>query len=277
MGTTQMYALRLIKLVIYLFIICHLLACMWNYIVEIQPEDEEESWNAGVSMKAGENYMTSLYYILVTVTTIGYGDVTAKTNSEIAFVVFLEFIGILFFANLTSNITSILLNLKMKEIAKYSRIHDLDIWLLILDRSRQDKRIQGNLLNYIRDYYTYVWDNDYSDLANSDYMYRLPPSIRNLIIKKLFRDETELFSLFFSGCPDGFKYDIVMNMHPRRFGEKEEIITEGSEVDTIYFVWSGSVDIGTKSGCQIYLRLPCGSFFGEEFVVFQYKASHTFM
>lgn len=272
-----MYALRLIKLIVYLFVICHLLACMWNYLVEIQPERDDKSWQAGLSMNAGESYMTSLYYILVTFTTIGYGDVTAKTNSEIAFVVFLEFIGILFFANLTSNITNILLNLKMKEIAKHSQIRNLDIWLLTLDRSRQDKPIQNSLVDYIHDYYTYVWDNDYSDLANSDYMYRLSPSIRNLLIKRLFHDETELFKLFFSGCPDGFKYDIVMNMHPRRFGEKEEIIVEGSEVDTIYFIWSGSVEIGTKTGLQIYLRLPCGSFFGEEFVVFQYKASHTFM
>lgn len=272
-----MHMMRLTKLLIYLGVVCHLMACIWNYIVDIQPEHEDESWKMGLNMNSGESYMTSLYHILVTFATVGYGDVGAKTNSEIAFVILIEFIGILFFANLNSNITNIFTQMKSKENAKSAEIRNLDIWLLKLDRSRPDKRMQGNLLTYVRDFYTYVWDNDYSSLANSDYMYRLSPAIQANLIKKLFKDETDMFHIFFKGCPESFKYEVVMNIYPRKFNENEEIIPEGSDVDYIYFIWSGDVMVGTRLGTQIYLKLPNGSFFGDEFVLFKSKASHAFL
>jgi hypothetical protein len=65
----------------------HLLACIWVYLGE-----EEGGWitltghdatpNIGTSTK---KYTTSLYWILTSFTTVGYGDLSPSTTLEIGF------------------------------------------------------------------------------------------------------------------------------------------------------------------------------------------------
>jgi hypothetical protein len=55
-------------------------------------------------------YVTSIYFVSTTASTVGYGDYYAKTMDEKIFMLFLEFIGICIFSIITGNMT----NLRMK-------------------------------------------------------------------------------------------------------------------------------------------------------------------
>ena len=50
-------------------------------------------------------YPNAFYFILTTITTVGYGDITGSTSAEYVFSMFVEFIGLTFFSLLTGTIS----------------------------------------------------------------------------------------------------------------------------------------------------------------------------
>ena len=50
-------------------------------------------------------YPNAFYFILTTITTVGYGDITGSTSFEYIFSMFVEFIGLTFFSLLTGTIS----------------------------------------------------------------------------------------------------------------------------------------------------------------------------
>jgi hypothetical protein len=52
-------------------------------------------------------YVTAIYYVTTTASTVGYGDYFARSPQEKVFALFLEFIGICVFSLIMGNITSL--------------------------------------------------------------------------------------------------------------------------------------------------------------------------
>ena len=50
-------------------------------------------------------FFNATYFILTTITTVGYGDITGTTTSEYAFSMCVEFVGLTFFSFLTGTIS----------------------------------------------------------------------------------------------------------------------------------------------------------------------------
>ena len=91
-----------------LFVIIHIIACLWIIVSKL---DLVGSWldNETINeMKGEEVYLTAVYFTITTLTTVGYGDMSASTNTE---KVFLSIFMMISFAILTlsiGNITSLL-------------------------------------------------------------------------------------------------------------------------------------------------------------------------
>jgi len=63
-----------------------------------------------------EIYMSALYFIVTTSTTVGYGDYYGRTIWERCFLVVTEFIGICMFSIMSSQTETVIFMPKMKEI-----------------------------------------------------------------------------------------------------------------------------------------------------------------
>lgn len=61
-------------------------------------------------------YVSSLYYVTTTATTVGYGDITPKNRHEKLFNVFLEFIGICTFSLITGRILGLKSSISLEEV-----------------------------------------------------------------------------------------------------------------------------------------------------------------
>lgn len=77
--------LRLINLFFLLLAVVHFIGCLWFYQAKIQ-DFNEQTWiyrahlldNSDVSL-----YLYSIYYVFTTITTVGYGDITAYATCNI--------------------------------------------------------------------------------------------------------------------------------------------------------------------------------------------------
>ena len=86
-------------LCIFLIVVVHALACLWILI----GHKVENSWivvhGATEDYTSNTNlYIASIYWIVTTLTTVGYGDLKGYTPYEYMFQIGVEFIGIGFFA-----------------------------------------------------------------------------------------------------------------------------------------------------------------------------------
>ncbi len=70
---------RIITYVFIFFVLCHNLACLWFLLAKLN-DFHERTWVARydyMEESVGTQYMAALYFIVTTITTVGYGDLTA--------------------------------------------------------------------------------------------------------------------------------------------------------------------------------------------------------
>ena len=122
--------LKVLGVVFAMSYICHLLACGWYFVggdVEVDglaPQrgwihnQMEGVWNATgdrPTIDFGTQYITSYYWAITTISTVGYGDITGQTNAERLYSVCAEMVGCLLFAMLTGALGSMMVGQKLLE------------------------------------------------------------------------------------------------------------------------------------------------------------------
>lgn len=105
---------RMVLAAIFSVLYASALACAWFYLACSGDACKEASWAAedGVMVKSSyiSCYVRSLYFVIQTLFTIGYGDFDIVSVPEIVFTLFLMLNGSLFYGFLISAITSFLMN-----------------------------------------------------------------------------------------------------------------------------------------------------------------------
>ena len=97
-------------------------------------------------------YITAIYWVTATLTTVGYGDVKSQITYEYVYTMFTEFVGIGFFSFIMGSINTVLLTDvgESDEIAE--KIEQVDIWLVALDNAKKEKSLPNVLYNSIKVY-----------------------------------------------------------------------------------------------------------------------------
>ena len=97
-------------MIITVFYAQHLLTCIWVYIGADEALIIREGWYTPSQQDKGTmtTYVYALYFILCTMTTVGYGDMSSKTSIEQIFCVIVMTFGVLYFATISGSLTSML-------------------------------------------------------------------------------------------------------------------------------------------------------------------------
>jgi len=102
---------QLIKLTINLFFLAHLCACVWHYVGLWEISNGiYDNWlvKKGIDMEKWYiRYIYSLYFSIVTMMTVGYGDISSNNYIECLFNIFIIIYGCGVFAYSINNIGNI--------------------------------------------------------------------------------------------------------------------------------------------------------------------------
>ncbi|XP_022723360.1 potassium channel SKOR-like isoform X2 [Durio zibethinus] len=257
---------RIIKLIFVELYCTHTAACIFYYLATtLPPEKEGYTWIG--SLKLGDysyahfreidlwkRYTTSMYFAIVTMATLGYGDIHAVNMREMIFIMIYVSFDMILGAYLIGNMTAL--------IVKGSKTEKFRDKMAEVIKYMNGNRLERDIRNQIKGHFRLQYESRYTETA---VLQDIPISIRAKISQSLYTPYIENVSLF-KGCSTEFINQIVIRLHEEFFLPGEVIMEQGNVVDQLYFVCHGvleEVAIGEDGTEETVSLLQPNSSFGE--------------
>ncbi|XP_065059042.1 potassium voltage-gated channel subfamily H member 6-like isoform X2 [Rhopilema esculentum] len=160
------YGVAVLFLLMSLFtLLAHWLACIWHVIGDKQPPVpsgwlQVQATDLGVSsvngtktIEASVKYIASLYFILSSLTSVGFGNVSANTKYEQIFMIIVMLLGALMYATVFGNMVAIVQRL----YSKASRFHnEMNIIKEFLRFYKIPEDLRRSIQTYVRQEWTFT-------------------------------------------------------------------------------------------------------------------------
>jgi len=249
-------ALRIARLVVVIIVVLHVLACIW-YLIAFAQEFPEDSWPVRYGVVAegiGMTYLLSIYWVVTTATTIGFGDIVPENGEEYVFALVVMLIGASLFAYVIAIGASLISSLNLSKVAFWSRVDGVESYL----RSRRVTRSVGK---EVRQYYEYLWDR-HGGLHQDSLLSDLPASLRLEVMSELMRDLLPKVPLFRRSSL-ALRNELLLSLEPVITQPGGYLVTAGDAPDGIYFIASGTVEVISADGDTVHATLGAGEYFGD--------------
>jgi voltage-gated potassium channel len=219
----------------------HWLACGWIALNETRTN-------------IGAEYITSLYWCMQTITTVGYGDVIPPTVQHKIYAMLVMLFGVGVYGFVIGNIANILLK---RDPARTQFLNNLERLRSFVNF----REIPSVLQKRIRSYYEYIWKQKIG--ANeSEFVDSLPDGLKTEVELFLKRDVIERIPLF-KGISDSFLREVSLHLRPVVYTPGDYIFKEGDRGNEMYFLIKGKLKVLTGDENKVLNNLSDGDFFGE--------------
>jgi hypothetical protein len=255
-GSTNTGFLRIIRLAAVIVLLVHWISCAWFLVpfIERFPADSWVAVQALENASAATQYIRSLYWTVVTMTTVGYGDITPARDLEYVFTIMVMLAGASLYAFIIGNIASLLSNLDATKVSFWNRADVVNQYL----RSRQ---VPSALNEHIRGYYEYLWAR-YHGLADREMFAELPASVRVDLLHHLTGDLLNGFALF-RDAPEAIRNALLLALEPRVFAPGDYLLREGELGTEVLFLSRGTGEIRSEQGGRNHGNVSAGDYFGD--------------
>ena len=158
----------ILDLLIIMFLSIHILGCAWIYIGKIvecswlnqgdtdpsTPGSETSGCMTGIIVEKENDYavyVCAVYWVITSLTTVGYGDFKGYQGEEYCFQMIVEFLGIVVFSFLMGSINGLMEKEVILQDIIDARIEDVELWLRKLEKTRS-KNFSKQLYDCIKLY-----------------------------------------------------------------------------------------------------------------------------
>ncbi|RLN06824.1 hypothetical protein BBJ28_00008688 [Nothophytophthora sp. Chile5] len=269
---TNQSLVSLAKLALTMLFIAHIVACIWYAVGKT---NSSESWLTEIAHSpAGRStdtdslqYVRSVYWAIVTMSTIGYGDIVAHNNNERLLNIAVMAVGVSFFGYVIGTISTLVTNLDVAAARYEERMTIVKEYII----SRRMPKYVGNK---IRHHFEYFYQNR-SVFKERRILQRLPLALRNemvrllqfLFIAEQQKNSRDISWCYFENCHESLISDIVMAMCPFSVLKDEYVYVQHEIAAHVFFLLKGKIQIvKTLRRVKEDLRLASmgiGDHFGE--------------
>ena len=189
---------------------------------------------------------------ITTMSTIGYGDISARTEIERTVAVIVMCIGCAFFAWITGRITHILTKESACKTEFENKMEELNDWM-------DSRALSGKLVQRIKSYYSIRFPT--MKIFHEDRILEdMPNALRKETYIELYRDivsQVPMFNICLPATQREICYRLRITWKPAGLA----ITTEGTDPDALYIVRFGVVDLVRQK--QVLKQIGRGEMFGE--------------
>ena len=247
---------RIGKLLLAVVVVLHMVACIW-FLVPFAEGFPADSWvvTEGVAdAEPGTQYIRSLYWVVVTATTVGYGDITPHRNVEYVLSMLVILIGASMWAFIIGNIASLLSSLDSAKTTFWKRVE-------LVTQFLRSRRVPQEVNENVRGYYEYTWSR-YRGANERSLLTDLPAPLRLEVLTHLAQEVLERVPLF-QHCGPVLRNELLMALEPTIVTPGGFSVREGEMANGIYFISRGTIEVLSDNGATSHGTLDDGDYFGD--------------
>lgn len=259
----------LVKILFVSILVAHIFACIWHraaYVSNRVNNGYEMNWvikNGSQTKEWTSRYLYSFYWAIVTMMTVGYGDIIPSNDTEYLLAIITVIFGCAVYAY-NINSFGIILNDMNKDDSDFK--HDLNI----INQFMKRKKINQNLQMKIRDYLKYISKEENSRNIDEEQniINRLSHNLKDQLLLESYGSVIKNYSIFWSNFSFNTLKKLVGTIKDYHYLPDDVIFKEGEyENPTIYFIIKGEIELYFESkkrnGDMIIKALKPGESFGE--------------
>ncbi|EGR33189.1 hypothetical protein IMG5_060030, partial [Ichthyophthirius multifiliis] len=232
---------QFLQLFINIILVSHYSACIFHSIAQIEQENKyidtwlTQSHNQNTSWI--QRYITCFYWSVVTMVTIGYGDIVAYTEVEKVFTIIMIFISCSVFAYSINLIGEQVKELNKEEVILKGKISRLNKYMYSRGLNLQIQEKVRRYCEYVLREETMSDDQEAIQLINS-----LSKSLKEQVWLDLYQRILNKKSFFKLNFSKEFLQKLSLKMKERKIGPEEYIYQQGDNMDCVFFILSGEAD-----------------------------------
>ncbi|KAG6739350.1 hypothetical protein POTOM_056944 [Populus tomentosa] len=262
---------RLIKLISVTLFAVHSAGCFY-YWLAAHHKTADNTW-IGAQVADFKHrsiwlgYTYSIYWSIVTLTTVGYGDLHAVNTGEKIFNMFYMLFNIGLTAYIIGNMTNLIVHAAVRTFAMRNAINNI---LRYASKNRLPEGLKEQMLAHMQLKFKTA------ELQQEEVLEDLPKAIRSSIALHLFHGVVASTYLF-KGVSEDLLTQLVTEMKAEYFPPKVEIILQNEIPTEFYILVSGTLDVLVyKNGTeQVLSKIGPSDVAGEIGVVFNIPQPFT--
>ena len=214
---------RLIYFILGFLLLNHMSACVWYFVAKLQDLDPD-CWVVRLGFVDASNYeiyIISFYWTLTTVTTVGYGDVSAGTTTERIYGLFIMSCGVLMYSFAIGALSSIVASFDAKN-------REMNTKLSILASIKKEFSLNEDIYDKVRKVIKYDSSKNQKDKMN--FLAELPNKLR-IELSQEMHDKVIQDLYFFKDQPRDFIAYVAPLLKPVKFAQNDYLYKTGDNLD----------------------------------------------
>lgn len=257
---SKVEVLRCIKYGLYILVSTHIVACIWFCIATFEGEPIPQSWadfyKLEIKKSQSSNYVTSLYFSAVTLTSTGFGDIHAQTVAEKLFVMVVTLVGILLYGYCLATLASTLANNALSQVAFQEKISAMHNFI-------DERHVSACLRERIDQYFEIFWRKWNGQASQEqEVMADMPKTLQENLATEIKESVIRKIPLF-SDADSTYMRKLCRNTCLFNYSPGEIIIYAGDIGREMYFIRRGTIEILDESMSHAITTIGPGGFFGE--------------
>ncbi|KAK4875230.1 hypothetical protein RN001_011652 [Aquatica leii] len=243
---SQYSAMILTLLMLSFTLVAHWLACLWYVIADKEKERNDNNWDLGwihslaeklkisvENVSHADSYVTALYFTCSSLTSVGFGNVSANTTNEKIFSICTMLIGALMHAVVFGNVTAIIQRMYSRRSLYQTKWRDLKDFLTL-------HQIPKELKQRIQDYFQTMWSLNHG-IDMQETLREFPEELRGDVSMHLHREILQL--PIFEGASQGCLKLLSLHIRTNFCAPGEYLIHKGDALYYIYYICNGSMEV----------------------------------
>ncbi|KAH0795710.1 cation channel family protein [Histomonas meleagridis] len=218
---------------LYVFIV-HAFACI--YYLLATHTSSPTSWISGFLDQGFSNfqlYVTSLYFVVTTILTIGYGDIHPTNTNEYVVAIIIQIVGVVFESSIVAKMIS---SISDPEGNKFLVRYDH------MQKYMHGKNVERGYLKHVRHYCQGMWEKYHGAPEWNTLFKEIPESLRCAIVMELCRNVIEEVDIF-KGFQEHHLLMLMDQLTTITFVPDEIIYRQGDLFSDLLIINSGTVKI----------------------------------
>ncbi|XP_021927519.1 potassium voltage-gated channel subfamily H member 8 isoform X4 [Zootermopsis nevadensis] len=263
---SQYSAMILTLLMLSFTLVAHWLACVWYVVADKERQRNDDQWDLGWihamakrlnisvnNITHSESYITALYFTCSSLTSVGFGNVSANTTSEKIFSICTMLIGALMHAVVFGNVTAIIQRMYSRRSLYQTKWRDLKDFLTL-------HQIPKEMKQRMQDYFQTMWSLNHGiDIHEvRETLKEFPEELRGDVSMHLHREILQL--PIFESASQGCLKLLSLHIRSNFCAPGEYLIHKGDALQYIYYLCNGSMEVVQNS--MVVAILGKGDLFG---------------